>query len=165
MKAGCIPLTALNDYIADGTVNVEENSIHIGGFAYGKMNCFHRQVDSSQENFTFYDALQARGKDDSSLIDSNFSLFFNNPEHGLICLRKTLDLNLNPTAATVDNNQVIFNDPFFDFSAWSKCKTIFVMLPYSAMKCLMAGKNLTKRSKRKIAKNITEHLSCCMHHS
>jgi hypothetical protein len=154
VRAGCIPLYALDDYIMNGTVTEGEKSIFIADYAYGKIKCFHREVTSFQENFTVLDALQARGKDDRCLIDSNFSLFFNNQEHDLIWLRNQLDLNRNPAAATIDSDQVIFNDPFFDFSAWSQCPTIFVKLPYAAMKCLMAGKNLDKEIRKK---HLEEH--------
>jgi hypothetical protein len=150
VRSGAIPLEILPERCF--TVDQTNGVVIIQDRDYQLIKCFHRFVDGS-ETVTVEQALEQSGKNDECLIDGNFSLYFENTEHGFICLRHQTDQDQTNYQLFDENRQVRFSHPFFDREAWNKCDALFVKFPTYFMAVVIDGKNIEDE----IIKKSEEH--------
>lgn len=139
------------------------SSVWINGCCFPKILCYScvtkqnvisaqeqcETDDANEETFTVEKALSCAGKDDRCLMNSHFSYYFDNNDHGVLCLRRPMDLNVtgreHPTFVVQPHGAgVLFHETIFDSSAWSFCGEdhISVKFPRGFMLDIQRGDNL-----------------------
>lgn len=144
-------LAAMGFEIDDG-----DNSVSVEGMDFPLIRCFHRNIPVVPDA-TVQEALDVYGKDDRFIIDphaGDFCLYFNNPEHGILCLRREVE-QVSPSSTTIQFSPAMFNE-----TAWEECDLKFVKVPSAFVEIAVDGKSIRGVLSGKSAKTqqIIEHL-------
>ena len=121
------PYELLEIYIPANLISRHGNSVHICGEECLTMVCYKRDIPPLSEK-TVRKALECHGKDDSFLIDGNFSCYWDSSEHCTLCLRNSIPYDISIMDVDARDKSITFNSPFFDRIAWKECDYLGVKL-------------------------------------
>ena len=121
------PYELLEKNIPANLISRHDNSVYICGEKCLTFACYNRDIPLSEK--TVRTALECHGKDDSFLIDNNFSCYWDTSEHCTLCLRKNIPYDTSIFNFDPRDQSMTFKSPFFDRNAWKQCDYIGVKLP------------------------------------
>ena len=146
------PYELLEINIPANLISRHGNSVYICGEECLTMVCYKRDIPPLTEK-TVRKALECHGKDDSFLIDGNFSCYWDSSEHCTLCLRNSIPYDISIMDVDARDKSITFNSPFFDRIAWKECdylgvklSTLFVEL---ALKNSLLAVELEKMAEKK----------------
>ena len=82
--------------------------------------CYNRNVLRSQTK-TVREAFGCNGKDDSFLIDGNFSCYWDSTEHCTLCTRNSIKFDKSSMKLDPTDQSIMFGSSIFDRTLWTVC--------------------------------------------
>lgn len=123
------PYELLAHHIPESLISRDEDNVLICGEYCLIFGCYNRDVMSLQTK-TVGEALECYGKDDSFLIDDNFSCYWKTKDYCILCLRKSIDFDTSNMKTQPKDQSIMLSSLIFDTDPWTKCtNSIGVKLP------------------------------------